>query len=75
MTLSSKALAEDPPPWKLLNSPIALPKMMVISGRVAPEPMEANSETAFRSRPRESAYWKMRFHISATPGAMWLPTY
>lgn len=70
MTLSSKPLAEDPPPWKLLNSPIALPKMIVISGRVAPEPIEANSETALRSQPTESAYWKMRFHISAAPGVI-----
>lgn len=70
MTLSSKALADDPPPWKLLNSPIALPKMMVISGRVAPEPMAAKSEAVFNNQPRESAYWKIRFHMSAAPRAM-----
>lgn len=56
MTLSSKALADDALPWKLLNSPIALPKMMDISGRVAPEPMEAKSEIIFRNQPMESAY-------------------
>lgn len=66
--MSSNPFVKDPPPWKLLNSPIALPKMIVISGRIAPEPMEAKSEITFRSHPKESVNWKMRFHISAAPG-------